>query len=198
MTRIITIVEGHGEVSAVPILLRRIGEQLPAPDYIDVPRPIRTRRDRFLRNNDEFRRMLLLAAAKAGQDGKILILLDADEDCPAELGPRVAVRSQDIIGHIDVSVVIAKHEYEAWFIAAAHSLAGQRGLQDHIDVPDSPEAIEGAKKWLTNRMPGSRAYRETLDQPAMTQIFDIEAARAHSPSFDKLCREISRLSGVQD
>ena len=142
--------------------------------------------------------MLLLAAAKAGQDGKILILLDADEDCPAQLGPETVARSREIINHIDVSVVIAKREYEAWFVAAAHSLAGKRGLQNDINVPDSPEAIQGAKEWLTDRMPGSRAYRETLDQPAMSKIFDIQMARAHSPSFDKLCREIRRLSGVQD
>lgn len=198
MTRIIAIVEGHGEVSAVPILLRRIGEQSPDTDYIDVPQPIRTKRDRFIRKDEEFRRMLLLAAAKAGQDGKILILLDADDNCPAQLGPQTLERAQQIVGHIEVSVVIAKQEYEAWFIAAISSLAGQRGLQDLIDVPDEPEAIGGAKEWLTDRMDGSRAYRETLDQPAMSQLFDIEAAQEHSPSFDKLFREVTRLCEIQD
>lgn len=35
--------------------------------------------------------MLLLAAAKAGANGAVLVLLDADDDCPAELGPQLDV-----------------------------------------------------------------------------------------------------------
>jgi hypothetical protein len=30
-----------------------------------------------------------LAAAKSGEKGWILVLLDADDDCPAELAPQV-------------------------------------------------------------------------------------------------------------
>ena len=34
-------------------------------------------------------------------------------------------------------------------------------------------------------MPGQQPYSETLDQPALTAILDLDAARA-APSFDKL------------
>lgn len=46
--------------------------------------------------------------------------------------------------NLTVSVVIAKKEYEAWFLAAAKSLAGQRGLSDQLDPPLDPESIGGA------------------------------------------------------
>ena len=45
--------------------------------------PIRVRRDQFLNRDKEFSRHLSLAAGKCGEDGWILILLDADDDCPA-------------------------------------------------------------------------------------------------------------------
>lgn len=47
MSKVMAIVEGDGEVGAVPILLRRIAEGLGRFD-IEVPSPIRVRRGRFL------------------------------------------------------------------------------------------------------------------------------------------------------
>lgn len=37
-----------------------------------------------------------------------------------------------------------------------------------------------------------RAYSETLDQPALTALFDIDQARS-ADSFDKFCRELQRI-----
>ena len=89
--------------------------------------------------------------------------------------------------------VLAKTEYEAWFLAAAGSLAGQRGLDEILEPPDNPEAIRGAKGWLNARMPRGRGYRETIDQTAFTATFDMAAARQSSPSFDKLWRDVESL-----
>ena len=44
-------------------------------------------------------------------------------------------------------------------------------------------------------MPPGRSYRETLHQPALTAIFDLDAARC-APSFDKLWRDVSELLGI--
>ena len=88
--------------------------------------------------------------------------------------------------------MIAKNEFEAWFLAAAESIRGQRGLRDNIHPPNNPEAIKDAKGWLRDRMEDSRTYRETRDQPALTALFDIEQAR-QADSFDKCYRDIVRL-----
>ncbi len=87
---------------------------------------------------------------------------------------------------------MAKVEYEAWFLAAADSLAGHRGIDPATTAPDSPEAIVDAKGWLSNRMPAGRSYRETLDQPALTSVFSLTAAQS-APSFDKLWRDVTSL-----
>src|SRR5699024_8604559 len=79
-----SIVEGHGEVQALPVLWRRFNTWQPGETYVDPLPPIRVSRDRFLNKEDDFRGKLLLAAAKSGPDGWVLVVLDADDDCPAE------------------------------------------------------------------------------------------------------------------
>ena len=122
MSSVAAIVEGDGEVRAFPVLLRRLNQWLSPDIPIDVLTPIRVRRDRFLNREEEFRRMLLLAASKSGACGWILVLLDADDDCPAELARSISERATRVVPHRRVSVVVANREYEAWFLAAAVSL----------------------------------------------------------------------------
>ena len=71
------IVEGDGEVAALPILLRRIGAWLSPEVPATIAKPIRVRRDRFLNRDEDFRRHLLLAAAKSGEGGWILVVAAA-------------------------------------------------------------------------------------------------------------------------
>jgi hypothetical protein len=46
---IATVVEGHGEVEALPVLLRRIVADIAPGLYIDVPRPYRAGRHALVR-----------------------------------------------------------------------------------------------------------------------------------------------------
>lgn len=188
MTVIASIVEGDGEVAALPILLRRVGA-LRSPDkVINVLPPIRVRRDRFLSRDEEFRRMLLLAAHKCGESGWILVLLDADDDCPAELSAQVLERARSIVPHRRVSVVLANREYEAWFLASAESLHGRRGFTFDFPQHFNAELPRDAKRWLGERM-ASGTYRETTDQPAFSALMDLQQAIKNSRSFRKLCSE---------
>jgi hypothetical protein len=188
MTRIASIVEGYGEVEALPILLRRLGEWRTPDHYTQVLPPIRVARDRFLNKPEEFRRHLLLAAEKCGENGWILLLLDADDDCPAELGKRVLEEARVVVPHRRISVVFANREYEAWFLAAAKSLNGCRGfLIDELGEFD-PEQPRNAKGWMGQRM-ASGTYRETTDQPAFSAKMDLDQAFNRSRSFRKLCDE---------
>lgn len=64
MSLVASIVEGDGEVAALPVLLRRLGEWKTPDLYVHVLPPIRVRKDRFLNRAEEFNRHLQLAAAK--------------------------------------------------------------------------------------------------------------------------------------
>lgn len=188
MTTVASIVEGDGEVAALPVLLRRLSQWRDAAEYVDVLTPIRVYKDRFLNRPEEFSRHLKLAAAKCGDAGWVLILFDADDDCPAQKGAAVLARAQAIIPHRRVAVVLANREYEAWFIAGAESLNGCRGFQCHEkDALIDPEIPRNAKGWMRERMPAG--YGETTDQPAFSAQFDLELAHQRSRSFRKLCSE---------
>jgi len=189
--RVASIVEGDGEVAALPVLLRRLAESRTPNVFADVLPPIRVRRDRFLNREDEFHRYLLLAAAKCGDHGWILILLDADDDCPAETAIRILERARVCVPHRRISVVLAKSEYEAWFIASAQSLHGHRGFVfDPAEVIDA-ETPRDAKGWIRARMTGG-GYGETTDQPALSARMDLQQAFDRSRSFRKLCGEWDR------
>ena len=189
--RLACIVEGHGEVQAVPVLLRRLASALDPALALQVEPPIRISKSKLLQAG-ELERAVELAARKVAGAGAILILLDSDEDCPALLGPSLLGRACAKRGDVPISVVLAKHEFEAWFLAAAESLRGCRGLRDDLEPPPQPETVQGAKEWLTARMTGNHHYVETLDQPALAARFDLAAAR-RADSFDKCWRALDYL-----
>jgi hypothetical protein len=188
MTAVASIVEGDGEVAALPVLLRRLSQWRRPEVHVDVLPPIRVYKDRFLNRPEEFSRHLQLAAAKCGDMGWVLILFDADDDCPAKKGAAVLALAQAVIPHRRVAVVLANREYEAWFIAAAESLNGCRGFQSReTDAFADPEIPRNAKGWVRDRMPAG--YGETTDQPAFSARFDLDLAHQRSRSFRKLCSE---------
>jgi hypothetical protein len=184
--RIVAIVEGHGEVEAVPILLRRIAAEVSEGGYVDVPQPIRVKRQKILKEG-EFERVLELAARQGSPEDGILVLLDAEADCAKDVAAGVLARAAAARPDGKVRVVCPTRMYEAWFLAAAASIGGRRGLEASLMPPEDPEANPNPKQWLTERMGSGQAYRETLDQAALTAVFDLRAACA-APSFRKLCR----------
>jgi hypothetical protein len=127
-----------------------------------------------------------------GGTGGVLVVLDSDDDCPAQAGPNLLTRAAAVRVGLPIAVVLAKHEFESWFIAAAESIAGQLGLPADLQSPNDPESIRGAKEWLTGKMLGSRSYSPTLDQPALASRFDLGVA-LRANSFEKFHRETTRL-----
>jgi len=59
------IVEGHGDVAAVPVLLRRIATALRPDVSLQINTPIRVKANRFTKEKSEdFRKYVALASAK--------------------------------------------------------------------------------------------------------------------------------------
>ncbi len=192
---IVSIVEGHGEVESAPLLLRRLAAEIRPQHWIDASYPFRVPRDKLLKPG-QLERYFRFAAAQAARGG-VLILIDAedpDSGCPAKLRPLIQERITAIRNDTPTLIVIAKNEYEAWFLAAAESLRGQRGLRNDLGPRPNAEVIRGAKEWIQVRMEAGNRYSETVDQPALTAIFDLQSAR-QSPSFDRFYR---RFGGFCD
>lgn len=176
MTRlaIACIVEGHGEVEAIPVLLRRL---IPNADF---PRPVRVKRQKVVQPGELERYVKIANAAveDRGGIGSVLLVLDADNDCAAELGPSLLQRMKDSVPERTVACAIAVRQYESWLIAGDPSA---ETVQDEV---------RGGKAWLAQR---HGRYVETVDQPRLTARFDLERAARESRSFRHLCKEIDRL-----
>jgi Domain of unknown function (DUF4276) len=190
-TTIACVVEGHGEKEAVPTLLRRIAAEIAPGLHIWLPPPYRINRSKLMMPG-ELEKAVGTQANRVDGGGGVLVLVDADDDCPATFGPALLARAQATRRDRMVAVVLAKHEFEAWFLASAASLAGHRGLPATLQPPPDAEAVRGAKEWL-NRARSGRPYKETSDQAALAALFDMAVARKNAPSFDKLWRETERL-----
>ena len=189
--RLVTIVEGHGDYEAAPILIRRILYELLAVSNIEVLRPIRIPRSKLLRSG-ELERAVRLGRAMTSDGDVVLVLIDANSDCPAELAPKLLTRASSVASDRQTRVVLAKREFEAWFIAGAPSLSGRRGLPAGLTAPSDVEVIADAKGWLSSLMAVNKTYRETLDQAALSALVDLNLAR-NAPSFDKLVRVLSSI-----
>lgn len=189
--KIAAIVEGHGESEAAPVLIRRIGTSIDPGLAPVILRPLRISASK-LRRPGEVERAVELAARKLEGFGGIVILLDCDwtGGCPALDAPLLLERATAARSDLPIAVVLAKQEFENWFLAAANSLRGKRGLRSDVEAPDNVEAIRGAKEWLSDRM--ARRYSPTQDQAALAAVLDLTEART-APSFDKFYRDVERI-----
>jgi hypothetical protein len=187
------IVEGHGEVSAFPVLLRRLRD-LSQAFAMDVNAPIRRKRSELVKE-DGLRRSIQLAIMQP-MCGCIIVLFDSDDDCPKELAPRVQDWAQEEARGIPCRVVMATREYEAWFLASTESLRGFRGVRhDAVSHPD-PETPRDAKSRLEEQMSPERSYSETADQPALSARFDMRPAYQNCRSFRHLVKVFGELAPV--
>jgi hypothetical protein len=186
-----SVVEGHGEVEALPALVRRIADTVGFAGALHLNPPIRVKSDSFLNDQDYFRRYVALAAGKAAmRKGSLLILLDCEDDCPATLGPALLRRAQAVRADVDIFVALAHREFETWFVTAVPSLGGRRGLPQKTKAPHDVEKIRDAKGWLGDHM--NTSYDPVIHQLEFTREFDLKLARTNR-SFDRLYRQIQRF-----
>lgn len=190
---IASVVEGEGEIFALPVVLRRLMFSMSIWNA-DIQRPFLINRGKLIKQGG-------LEAAVEGvarrlspsAPGGILILIDADDDCPAELGPTLLRRAQAVRPDRRIAVVLANREFEAWFLAAAPSLGGRAGLSDGLPVPEHSERPRDCKGWLSQHRSDGGSYRPRVDQAALADAFDLGMARRNAPSFDKFCRDVNYL-----
>lgn len=192
MARIVPIVEGHGDREAIRTLIHRVVAEFCPDAPVEVMRPVRVPKAKLLRDNDLERSVSLAAAALEGRAGGVLVLIDADDDRACEKGPELLQRAAR--ADLAVEVVLAEREFEGWGLAAAESLRGWRGLPDDLEPPRDPQAVQGAKEWLTERMPG--VYSPTADQASLAATIDLRAAQEAASSFGKFRRAVCALAAL--
>ena len=187
-----SIVEGDGEVAALRPLIENIIASSVGTVYPRIMRPYQAHWSSMVDKAQDLERYAEDALQGGGPDARLLVLLDADDRCPADLGPQLRRRLVARFPNNLVSVNIAEREYESWFIASAESIADRIGTTDPFSVPQNIEAIRAAKGWIERYLMAGK-YRETRHQASFSTMIDVPLARRRSRSFDRFCREIERL-----
>lgn len=185
------IVEGHGEVTAVRELVRRIGIELLDGTWINVAQPFRLDSGK-MRKADELAKAIRVQGARVQGSGGVLVLRDGDDkdiDCPVHLAASLKP-GQESSTH--VQVVIAWREYEAWFLAAADSLRSHPAVRHDAIPPANPEGKRDAKHELEKLMVES--YKETLHQAKFSALIDLAQAKQNSRSFRRLVHAVELLA----
>jgi len=184
------IVEGYGEVQAVPVLIRRLLTEANC-FVVNVGRPIRRSQSQF--HSQEGVRVAVKVALRQPDCSGILLLLDGEDDCPKELAEDIRGWAFEAAGRVPCDVIVAYREYETWFLAAIESLAGKYGIRNGAAAPADPESRRDSKAALEEFMPDYRAYSETGDQPGMSAEFDMKLAFRRNRSFRKLVTAVGKM-----
>jgi hypothetical protein len=107
MMMIQPIVEGQGDEAAVPLLLRRFQNEAQAWG-LDVGKPHRRPRTKLVKK-DSLQTAVRVAALRGDCVG-ILVIFDADDDCPKELAPKLEEWAREAAGGKACAVVMANRE----------------------------------------------------------------------------------------
>lgn len=216
MKRLVLLGEGHGEVSALPILISKFLQEKNAGDVLYLDRDvIRTNPSRLVKwdkanKQADFSEWIsrVTLAARRREVGGVLAIYDGDakkfpagsanDFCAATAAKMMAVAAaQTGAGKLfSLCIVFACSEYETWLVAGAESFAG-RALSDgrvilpaHVKLPQGNHETRG-KGWLELN---SVTYRPTRDQSALTELLDFQFVRAKKlRSFARLDHAVDQL-----
>jgi Domain of unknown function (DUF4276) len=216
---IVPIVEGRGELEAVPILLRnwlRFRRYRNVQVHADGPVHANGKGNLAVAHDGASGRgvehYVRLALLRQPQPDIVLIILDADEECPRALASTLLSRARTMVpADFPIGVVVANREYEAWFLAAFASAKFRRSLEEQgfalrqrsLTRGTDVEAIADCKARIATLVdfsidePAIRrptTYKPTVHQPALTRLLPFTPGMARrSRSFRKLLKELHEL-----
>jgi Domain of unknown function (DUF4276) len=211
MKQLVPFVEGPGDVTAVPLLLRRLLAHHELQSVIGIGFPFRVGEINSFSSEDKPKwNKLLRAALKRPDTGGVLLLLDGDTRrwrrqpfCPVTAA-RILVKEAVDAGAgvvFSLAVVFARQEFETWLLAGVESLAGREMSDKRPGVRAGARPPEGdlelaprdAKRELGKLM--QFGYKPTLDQADLTKLVDLELVRkSNLTAFLRLERVICQLA----
>ncbi|MEZ5299835.1 MAG: DUF4276 family protein [Verrucomicrobiales bacterium] len=206
--RLVVFVEGEGDSESSIILLNKVLTDQEAWDCAFADSNVFTMKggvEKCLgKGADKFRNWIRAAALRPNLGG-ILVLIDGDKpdpadgcECPFEIASRIGAEAAKAGAgsSFSLAVVLARQEFESWFVAAAGHLAGKDlpdgrpGLAKDASSPPDPETEpRDAKGWLGRQM--RFGYKPTRDQAQFAKMIDdLQILR------DKGLRSFTRFESV--
>ncbi len=192
MRRLLPIVEGHGEIPAVPILIRNILAAHGIHDVLALPARRHGEYPSIAKKFDN----VFLAAIK--ENAPILWVMDfdsKDHDCPVKEAQKLLARADSLRPGWPIRIAFLVKEYETLFLI--DEAATRKAFPDipaKTSFPQEPEKVRGAKEWISKARPSpGSAYKETVHQAKITAHLDLTLLRTRSADFAHLERAVLEL-----
>ena len=191
MNRILPIVEGDGDLKAVPVLLRNLLTLHNLHETQILPPHKRGELPKVAAGFDNYFRMALKEKAA------ILMVLDFDYeycDCPYQEAQKLYQRAQSIRNNWPFKIAFLVKEYESLFLAETQAARKVLVIPADTGFPDNPETIRDAKGWLSNALPKGSSYKPTVHQAKITAHLKFEKLREISSDFRHLENALLHLA----
>lgn len=196
--RILPIVEGHGEVGSVPMLLKRLAVYN-GGICVRIYKPIRGKSSGMLKkdSNGNFGiETQINMALHVREDFDVLfIFIDADV-LPSPICEFFPKFYKFCIDKVPVGkkicIVFPNKEFEAWFLGSMTSLAGNLNVPPSVPTIQDPESIRGAKERFRN-ITHNKIYDSFKDQVKFIPYLDFGLLEQNCRSFKKLNTEFRKI-----
>lgn len=196
MKTLLPIVEGHGDIQAVPILIRRILEYHNHFDITILPPHKRGDLPKIKSNFDNFFKMAIKEKAA------IIWIIDFDCascNCVVEEAAHLYKKADAIHSGWPFKVSFMVKEFETLFLSDPDATRGVlKEISKSVSFPKNPETIRGAKEWLSKSMPSGYAYKETVHQAKLSAAVNLDCLRKSSPSYRHFEKSILNLVKVTE
>lgn len=176
------VVEGAGDRSALPVLLRaHLYADHEFRDILGKPVPAHGREKAT--GDGGIEGYVATAGLRPGCVG-VLVVLDGEGDCVAELGPTLLQRASSVIGK-PVRIALADRDFESWIYASAESLDLNLEYAENVA---GQGAIKAALK--------PQKYVKPTWQPRLASRMDLPVAIGRSPSLARAIERFDELRGL--
>ncbi|MBL8877896.1 MAG: DUF4276 family protein [Phycisphaerales bacterium] len=165
MFEIAPIVEGYGDVEAVPILIRNL-----APELV-VRRPVRFPKTKLLKR-DQLERAVAIAASNIRDRGAVLLMVDADSECAIKLARGLESECAAAHSNVVCRIAIPVREFESWIVGGC------------FEFQDEDVDRAGDPKGRLRKVLGD--YSETADQARLAAKINPGVLAPRSRSFRHL------------
>jgi hypothetical protein len=178
------IVEGAGDIRAIPRLIRETFHANSIYDVSPAPHPKANVEIRKLMRAGELERYVEYASRDEGDS--VLVILDCEDFCPIVVCREFCMRIRAMNPNKKVGVALFRSEFETLFLYCLDEIVAH--FRDYgwrpnrLPLTGDIEAIRNAKGTIS-RMMRERSYKETRDQEKFVTALDFVKLRQLSRSF---------------
>lgn len=192
MPEIVLVVEGHGDVEALPPVVGKVGAWLGSPLFAS--KPIRCGGWGRVKKAGGLEKWVGLAASRAGCT-KVVVVIDLDDGCPVDERGTIQARVDALEAALGVKIEICfcLREFEAWFLAVLDHIVAARPEYDWTSQEpfQNAAAYRDAKGKLQDCM--NEEYGEAADQVILARAIPPDLLFTRDRSFRRFVKAVSGL-----